>query len=82
MYYSTYHPNAWACVWGGYHPEYIAKDNYSSSRLGTKSGKISGTYGKTMETATVLEGDITGDTVTFGFYSPNNNSTSNYGFVR
>ena len=41
LYYSTESVNwDWACVWAGSHPDYTADGNYSSSKLGTKSGKI------------------------------------------
>ena len=64
----------WACVWAGSHPDYTAYGNYSSSKLGTTSGKIGG-GAKTSMPATPIEGDIDGDTVTFGFRS---NSSNNY----
>ena len=59
----------WACVWAGSHPDYTAEGNYSSSRLGTKSGKIGDGQRRSMSGITPIEGDIDGDTVTFGFRS-------------
>ena len=59
----------WACVWAGSHPDYTAYGNYSSSKLGTKAGKIGGGRKTSMSNITPIEGDIDGDTVTFGFRS-------------
>ena len=67
----------WACVWAGSHPDYTAYGNYSSSKLGTTSGKIGG-GAKTSMPATPIEGDIDGDTVTFGFKS--DGSGTYYGY--
>lgn len=64
---STYYD--WACVWAGSHPDYTAYGNYSSSKLGTKSGKIGDGRKTSMSDITPIEGDIGGDTVTFGFTS-------------
>lgn len=69
LYYSTESVDYdWACVWAGSHPDYTAYGNYSSSKLGSLSGKIGGGE-KTSMPATPIEGDIDGDTVTFGFRS-------------
>ena len=69
LYYSTESTSYdWACVWAGSHPDYTAYGNYSSSKLGSSSGKIGGGE-KTSMPATPIEGDIDGDTVTFGFRS-------------
>ena len=67
----------WACVWAGSHPDYKADGNYSSSKLGTTSGKIGG-GAKTSMPATPIEGNIDGDTVTFGFRS--DGSAGYYGY--
>ena len=48
----------WVCMWEGAHPEYTAKDNYSSSKVGKLGGS-----------KTTKEYTVTGDTVTFGFRS-------------
>jgi surface protein len=70
LYYSTESPDYdWVCVWAGSHLDYTAYENYSSSKLGTISGKIGGGGATSMSGANVIEGDIDGDTVTFGFRS-------------
>ena len=68
----------WACVWAGSHPDYTAYGNYSSSKLGTKSGKIGDGKKTSMPNITPIEGDIDGDTVTFGFRS--DGSETYYGY--
>ena len=78
LYYSTESVSYdWACVWAGSHPDYTAYGNYSSSKLGTISGKIGG-GSKTSMPATPIEGDIDGDSVTFGFRS--DSSYDYYGY--
>ena len=78
LYYSTESVSwDWACVWAGSHPDYTAYGNYSSSKLGTTSGKIGG-GAKTSMPATPIEGDIDGDTVTFGFRSDSSNNYYGY----
>ena len=70
LYYSTESTDYdWVCVWAGSHLDYTANGNYSSSKLGTKSGKIGDGRATSMSGANVIEGDIDGDTVTFGFRS-------------
>ena len=79
LYYSTESTSYdWACVWAGSHPDYTAYGNYSSSKLGSFSGKIGGGYKTSMSDANVIEGDIDGDTVTFGFRS--DSSDPYYGY--
>ena len=69
----------WACVWAGSHPDYTADGNYSSSKLGSSSGKIGDNGYKTSMPATPFEeGDIDGDSVTFGFRS--DGSVGYYGY--
>ena len=69
----------WACVWAGSHPDYTAGGNYSSSKLGSSSGKIGDNGYKTSMPATPFEeGDIDGDSVTFGFRS--DGSIGYYGY--
>ena len=79
LYYSTESTKYdWTCVWAGNHADYTAKNNYSSSKLGSASGKIGGGAKTSMSGATVAEGDIDGDTVTFGFRS--DSSGAYYGY--
>ena len=79
LYYSTESTSYdWVCVWAGSHPDYTAYGNYSSSKLGSFSGKIGGGYKTSMSDANVIEGDIDGDTVTFGFRS--DSSDPYYGY--
>ena len=79
LYYSTESTSYdWACVWAGSHPDYTAYGNYSSSKLGSFSGKIGGGAKTSMSSANVIEGDIDGDTVTFGFRS--DGSVGYYGY--
>ena len=78
LYCSTEPGCDWACVWVGSHPNYTADENYSSSKLGTKSGKIGGGWETSMSDITPIEGDIDGDTVTFGFRS--DSSIGYYGY--
>ncbi len=79
LYYSTESTSYdWVCVWAGSHPEYTAASNYSSSKLGTKTSKIGGGQKTTFGDATLIEGDIEGDSVTFGFKS--DGSTAYYGY--
>lgn len=62
----------WVSVWEGEHPEYTAYNNYST---GLKSnGNTTGKYGGT--TKTIIEFDVEGDSVTFGFRS--DGSVNNY----
>ena len=70
LYYSTESVSYdWACVWAGSHFDYTASGNYSSSKLGTISGEIGDGGATSMSDADVIEGDIDGDSVTFGFRS-------------
>ena len=68
----------WACVWAGNHPDYTADGNYSSSELGATTGKFGGGRQTSKSKATVYEGDIAGDTVTFAFRS--DGSAAYYGY--
>lgn len=79
IYYSTESTSYdWACVWAGNHDDYDPKINYSSSKLGVVSGKIGGGKENTKDKASVLEGDIDGNAVTFGFRS--DSSVGFYGY--
>ncbi len=79
LYYSTQSTlTDWVCVWEGNKANYIANRNYSSSKLGTNTGKFGDGMKTTFEQATLIEGDIDGDTVTFGFHS--NASSAYYGY--
>ena len=81
LYYSTESTSYdWVCVWEGKHSDYKAADSkyYRSSKLGNTTGKIGNGRKETKADATVLEGDISGDTVTFGFRS--DRSQGYYGY--
>ena len=74
LYYSTEAESSgtlddWICVWRGQHPEFTAKYNYDTSALGSLNGKIGGGNKTSKESALVAEGNIDGDSVTFGFTS-------------
>ena len=74
LYYSTEAESSgnlddWVCVWSGQHPEFTAKYNYDTSALGSLSGKIGGGNKTSKESALVAEGNVDGDSVTFGFTS-------------
>ena len=68
----------WVCVWAGSHPDYTASGNYSSSKLGSFSGQIGNGKKMSMSDITPIEGDIDGDSVTFGFKS--DGSIGYYGY--
>jgi hypothetical protein len=68
----------WVCVWAGNHPDYTANGNYSSSKLGSSSGQIGNGKKMSMSDITPIEGDIDGDSVTFGFRS--DGSVGYYGY--
>ena len=70
----------WVCVWAGNHPDYNAysSTHQNQSSFAGTTGRIGGGAKKTMAEANVLEGDIDGDTVTFGFRS--DGSSQYYGY--
>lgn len=80
LYYSTESTSYdWACVWAGNHSDYNPYTNYQSSQLGSVTGKIGdGNKSTSYNSASVLEGDINGDAVTFGFRS--DSSGGYYGY--
>ena len=65
----------WACVWEGNHPEYTAQNDYAESVSGRLGG---GNHANSTNTKTYV---ISGDTVTFGFYSDGDfNYGDGYGY--
>lgn len=74
----------WVVIWAGNYPSYTAANNYSSgiTTLGTYSADTSGKWGghsnTTKSGATVIEGDINGEYVTFGWRS--DDSVAYYGY--
>ncbi len=66
----------WVSFWAGNYPNYTASNNYSS---GVKFGNnTTGKYGG--YSGTTVEGDISGDTVTFSFRSNDSGVGNGYGY--
>ena len=66
----------WVSLWSGSHPDYTAASDYSTGvKLG---GNTTGKYGG--GTGTTVEGDISGDTVTFAFKSDGGGVGNGYGY--
>lgn len=63
--YGYYSPYDYFCIWEGSHPEYTARNNYSSSLLGRISS-----YSNNHEIV------VQSDTVTFSFYSDSSGQSS------
>lgn len=64
----------YVCVWAGNHSDYKAENNNDSSKFGNASGRLGNSTQKSyssydMNNDTPQEGDIDGDSVTFGFKS-------------
>lgn len=69
-------PYDWVSFWAGNYPSYSAANNYSSGVRWPGTCSDNGQYGD--ESMKRLSGNISGDTVTFGFVSDGSNG--NYGY--